>query len=150
MIHEPRILKILFAITCCFVLALVPMTAGAQGVIEGTKQGIEKGAKEVGKGVEYGVDKTKEGAEAVGKGVKKTFDKDSDTNADVDRQKPSQNETGTMPSSTTSRSKKAAGSTETGTGKLPKTAGELPILAITGIFALAGAASRMTRRYRNR
>jgi len=149
MTHEPRILKILFAITCCFVLVLVPLTVSAQGVIDKTKQGIEKGAKEVGKGIDYGVDKTKEGAQDVEKGVKKTFDKDSDTNTDVDRQKPSQSETGTRPSSTTSGSKNAAADRETGK-ELPKTAGELPILAITGIFALAGAASRMARRYRNR
>src|SRR4051812_40226039 len=93
MIQE-RTIRILLAVACCFVLVLIPMTAGAQ-----IKSGIEKGAKGVGKGVEYGVDKTKEGAKAVGKGVKKTFTDDDDKTSDVDRQK--SNEQVTTPSQET-------------------------------------------------
>ncbi len=133
--------KILLAIVCCFALVcVVPLTASAQGGI------IKKGAQGVKKGVETGVDKTKEGAETVGRETKEVFTGDKDNDNDTQRmkgsetstttQEPSQTET-TKKSTTTSKSTKA-GSTETETAhkRLPATAGELPLLGLIGALAL--------------
>jgi len=100
------------------------------------------------------VDKTKQGAESVGKGVKKTF---SDDDSDNDRQKSSEGKEIAPSRGTTSQETTGAQNTDnranrTDDGKaLPRTAGELPLLALLGTLSLAGAAaSTLSRRRHNR
>src|SRR5689334_3549339 len=129
MIHTRITLRVLPALACCLLLILVPLTAKAQlgGAAQGAKQGIQKGAQEVQKGVETGAEKTKEGAEAVGQAGKKAITGE-ENNPTQERMKPG--ETQTTPSSTTSSAKTEG--TEKGQKKMPKTAGELPLLALAG------------------
>ena len=143
--------KFLLALACCLALvAFVPLSVGAQNV-------IEKGAQGVKKGVETGAEKTKEGAEAVGKGVKDTFSSDesrqkneTQTQTTTEpRQKPSTSESKTK--STTSEQKtKSTTSTEgkeKGGKEMPATAGELPLLLLAGGMALAAAGTlKLARR----
>jgi hypothetical protein len=145
--------KVLLAFACCLVLVLVPAMAGAQGGVLGQAgQGIKKGAQGVQKGVETGVEKTKEGAESVGHETKKVITGEDNTSAD--RQKPATQSTTpsepTSQESTTNKRTPPTKSTSEGTkgGKpLPGTASELPLLAVVGSLALAGAvASRLVRR----
>ena len=138
MINGNLKLKMLLAALCCFVLVLVvPVPSSAQlgGVVQGTKHGIEKG-----------VDKTKEGAEAVGQGTKKLFTDDDDSQ-DKDRQR-DQNQTNTrmkpaqtQPSTSSTETETQQNSTTTmekGQSKrMPRTAGELPLLALAGCLSLA-------------
>jgi cobalamin biosynthesis Mg chelatase CobN len=153
--------KFLLALACCLALVVaVPLSVGAQNV-------IEKGAQGVQKGVETGADKTKEGADAVGRGVKDTFGNDDNQQTTTEsqsttetRQKPSQSttttESTTQPStsesqtkSTTSKSHTQATTTEKGEKgqQLPRTAGELPLLALIGGAALmASGTLKLLRR----
>ena len=151
--------KVLLAIACCFALVcVVPLSAGAQGGI------IKKGAQGVKKGVETGVDKTKEGAEYVGRETKELFtgeDKDKDTHRmkssesqSTTTQHPNRTETTTTSpkttrsTGTTSKST-TAGSTNIGHTRLPATAGEFPLLALAGALALmASGTPRLLRRRR--
>ena len=144
---------VLLALACCVVLVLVPVMAGAQGSILGqAEKGVKKGAQGVQKGVETGVEKTKEGAESVGHETKKVITGEDDTSAD--RQKPTTQST--TPSETTTKSTTSKSTTGTktteetkGGNRLPGTAGELPLLAVMGSLALAGAAvTRLVRRSR--
>jgi hypothetical protein len=144
---------VLLALACCLVLVLVPAMAGAQGGILGqAEKGVKKGAQGVQKGVETGVEKTKEGAESVGHETKKVITGEDDTSAD--RQKPTtQSTTPSEPTTKSTTSKSTTGTKtteETKGGKhLPGTAGELPLLAVMGCLALAGAAvTRLVRRSR--
>jgi cobalamin biosynthesis Mg chelatase CobN len=140
-------LKILLAVTCCLFIVLVPLsvTASAQNV-------LQKGAQGVQKGVETGVDKTKEGAEATGKAIKKGVTGE-DTSTSTERMKSTEQQT--TPSTqqrqtTTSESKKSSTTTTEEKEKLPKTAGELPLLGLIGALALGAAgASRVLRRERD-
>jgi len=145
--------KVLLALACCLVLVLVPATAGAQeGVLDKAGHAVKKGAQGVQKGVETGVEKTKEGAESVGHETKKVITGEDDTSAD--RQKPTTQST--TPSETTTKSTTSKSTTGTktteetkGGNRLPGTAGELPLLAVMGCLALAGAAvTRLVRRSR--
>ncbi len=138
MINGNLKLKMLLAALCCFALVLVvPVPSSAQlgGVVQGTKHGIEKG-----------VDKTKEGAEAVGQGTKKLFTDDDDSQ-DKDQQR-DQNQTNTrmkpaqtQPSTSSTETETQQNSTTTmekGQSKrMPRTAGELPLLALAGCLSLA-------------
>ena len=132
-------------VVVCFALVLFPMSIGAQtpgDLLHGTKKGVEKGAGEVQKGAEGAAHETKKGAEAVGKGVKKGVTGE-DENTNIDRSKGTQ---------TYSESGQPTGVHHEHTGKkhLPKTAGELPLLALLGALSLIGAAvSRTTRRVRS-
>jgi hypothetical protein len=140
--------KVLLAVACCLVLVLVPAMAGAQGGVLGQAgQGIKKGAQGVQKGVETGVEKTKEGAESVGHETKKVITGEDNTSAD--RQKPETQSTTPSEPTTNKRTPPTKSVTEgTKGGKpLPGTASELPLLAVVGSLALAGAvASRWVRR----
>ena len=140
--------KVLLAFACCLVLVLVPAMAGAQGGVLGQAgQGIKKGAQGVQKGVETGAEKTKEGAESVGHETKKVITGEDNTSAD--RQKPATQSTTPSEPTTNKRTPPTKSVTEgTKGGKpLPGTASELPLLAIVGSLALAGAvASRWVRR----
>jgi hypothetical protein len=143
---------VLLALACCLVLVLVPAMAGAQGILGQAEKGVKKGAQGVQKGVETGVEKTKEGAESVGHETKKVITGEDDTSAD--RQKPTtQSTTPSEPTTKSTTSKSTTGTKtteETKGGKhLPGTAGELPLLAVMGCLALAGAAvTRLVRRSR--
>jgi hypothetical protein len=143
-------LKMLLAALCCFVLVLVvPVPSSAQlgGVVQGTKHGIEKG-----------VDKTKEGAESVGHGTKKLFTGDSSQDKDQNqyqnqntRMKPVQRQPATTSTQTETQQNNTT-TTESGQtqGKrMPRTAGELPLLALAGCLSLAiGGAYRLADRAR--
>ena len=133
-------LRLLIAAVCCFVLVLLPMSSSAQGIVKGTKHGIQKGAGAVEKGAEGAAEKTKEGAQAVGHGAKKAVTGDKNNSSDS-RMKSSE------PQRDTSSTENKPG--ETGQKRLPKTAGELPLLALAGFLALAGAvSSKLARRLR--
>ena len=125
------------AVACCFVLILVPMLASGQGVIQKGVQGVQKG-------VETGVEKTKEGAEATKNAIT-----GEDQNTEQNRMKPQESTTETQPSekgNMTSEQK----TTETGQKNMPRTAGELPLLALAGCLALTAAGlSRVIRRQKN-
>ena len=125
-------LRVLPAIACCLVLLLVPLTAKAQlgGVVQGTKQGIQKGGQGVQKGVETGAEKTKGGAEAVGQAGKKAITGE-ENNPSEKRMKPGETQATTGSTETEG--------TEKGQKQMPKTAGELPLLALAGWSALSAA-----------
>lgn len=139
-------LRMLFVIAACFALVLVPVLGRAQGgVLKGAKEGVQKGTTEVQKGVEQGVEKTKEGAEAVGQETKKAIT-GQENQPSENRMKPSQ--PGSEERSTEESSKENKGG-ETGQKGLPKTAGELPLLALAGCLALAGAGTLKVVRQRS-
>jgi hypothetical protein len=140
--------RVLLAFVCGLAIISLPVAAGAQGI-------IKKGAEGVQKGVETGVDKTKEGAEAVGHGVKKAV---TGEDTSTSRMKSTQTEP-TKPSQATTPTERTTGeprssSRETENAatrgeRLPATAGELPLLALIGVLALAGyGTSKLTRRVR--
>ena len=138
--HARTKLKVLPAIAGCLFLLLAPLTAKAQlgGAVQGTKHGIQKGGQEVQKGAEKGVEKTKEGAQAVGQAGKKAITGE-ENNPSKKRMKPGQTQTTTGSTQTEGAN--------TGQKKMPKTAGELPLLALTGWSALSAAgALHMVRR----
>jgi hypothetical protein len=137
MINVRMKLRVLPAIACCLVLLLVPLTAKAQ-VGSTVKQGIQKGGQEVQKGVETGAEKTKEGVEAVGEAGKKAITGE-ENNPSEQRMKPGETQATTGSTETEG--------TEKGKKKMPKTAGELPLLALAGWSALSAAgALRILRR----
>jgi hypothetical protein len=152
--------RVFLVLVCCLAIIFLPLSAGAQGI-------IKKGAEGVQKGVETGAEKTKEGAEAVGHGAKKAI---TGEDTSTSRMKSTETNQSTEPSQTTtpsgtdtrSRSTTSSQSTTTessstsrntaqraGTKKLPRTAGELPLLALAGVLSLAAAGtSRLLRRVR--
>ena len=120
-----------FAVACCFVLILVPVLANAQvgGAIQKGVQGAEKG-------VETGVEKTKEGAQAT---------KDAITGEDQNQNRMKPEESQTKPST-----EQKSNESETEKKNMPRTAGELPLLALAGCLALTAAGlSRVIRRQKN-
>jgi len=144
--------KVLLAMACCFALVLVPASnSGAQDLIKKGVQGVKKGTETV-------VDKTKEGAKAVGRGAKDLVT-DSDK-SDREKMTPSQTQstnpsTGTYSTSKSSSRTMPSNSATSGTKKgmstahrrLPRTAGELPLLALMGVLSLAAAGTlRMLRK----
>ena len=142
---ETRLKLGALAVACCFVLILVPVLANAQ--VGGV---IQKGAQGVQKGVETGVEKTKEGAEATKNAI-------TGEDQDQNRMKPQESQqnpsaTESQPSETGQRSmpSESAQKTETGQKNMPRTAGELPLLALAGCLALSAAGlSRIIRRHKN-
>ena len=150
--------RVFLVLVCCLAIIFLPLSAGAQGI-------LEKGAEGVKKGVETGAEKTKEGAEAVGHETKKVITGDDTSTSRIkstesQSTEPSQSTTpsGTSTrsqSTTSSRSTTTESSTSKGTEhraggkKLPKTAGELPLLALIGVLSLAAAGtSKLIRRVR--
>jgi hypothetical protein len=138
-------LKMLLAALCCFALVLmipVPSSAQLGGAV---KHGVQKG-----------YEKTKEGVQDVEQGTKKAI-----TGEDNDQQQQQQNkeqqqgttrmkpsETPATGSTETETQQKSTTETEkTGQKHMPKTAGELPLLALAGCLSLAIAgATRRSRR----
>jgi hypothetical protein len=166
MIKENLKLKMLLAALCCFALVLmIPVPSRAQ---------LGGAVKDVGHGIQKGAEKTKEGAEDVGQGAKRVITGEDD-NQNTDQSTTTQQNTTTEQQKTTTGQRTTrmkpseitpeTGSTETGqknttqtekekTGKkhLPKTAGELPLLALAGCLSLAfaGVTSLKTRSRRSR
>jgi hypothetical protein len=150
MINRNLKLKTLFVAICCFALVIViPVSARGQlgGVVQGAKHGIQKG-----------VEKTKEGAESIGRSTKKVITREHN-DQNTNRMKPSETQpetstTETQPQQTgeTERTKQTATEqTERREQKrLPKTAGELPLLVLVGCFSLVGAYTVADRSGRSR
>ena len=138
-------MKLLLAAACCFALVLFPVLCSAQGgILKGAKEGVEKGAKGVQQGVETGAEKTKEGAEAVGHETKKVITGD-ESNSSENRMKSSEGQPETSSTETPSETQTETTPTgRTGRKHMPRTAGEMPLLVLSGLAALAGA--RATRR----
>jgi len=142
--------KVLLAVACCLVLVLVPARSAAQGgLLAKLGQGIKKGAQGVEKGVEAGVEKTKEGVESVGHKTKSLVTHEDNTSADQ-QEPPTQSTTPSETTSTKSTTNKSTTKTKSspegtktegtkGGKHLPGAAGELPLLAVVGSLALAGA-----------
>jgi hypothetical protein len=177
---ERLAMKALLAFVFCMLLVLPVSTAGAQeGVWEGTKKGVQKGAEGVKKGAETAIDKTEDVGEAIGKGVKKgaetAIDKtedvgeavgkgakdlftDDDPDSDNDEvtaegmktTEPQQrSKPGTDTESSTSATSQNTES-ETASRDLPRTAGEQPLLVLIGVLALVSAAGlKLVRRLPN-
>jgi hypothetical protein len=147
-----RFVRIMSLVLVCLVFLLtfsaLSIEALAQdGIWDKTKEGVKKGAEGVKKGAETVGEKTKEGAEAVGEGVKDVFTDDEDADS-VSREKAREAETqqpATQPSDTTSPADTSSPRTTDMDSRsaeergLPATAGQLPLLALAGAFAFAGA-----------
>ena len=131
---------LILAAACCFALVLIPVSSYAQqhavvaqlgGVTHGVQQGVQKGAEGVQKGVEGTYNKGKE--------VITREDQDQNqqqtTPSEENRMKTNPTQSGTETETQTG---------ETGQKQMPRTAGELPLLVMTGLLSLAGA--RATRR----
>lgn len=154
------------AAACCFALVLIPVSSYAQlhsivaqlgGVAHGVEHGVQKGAQGVQKGVE--------GTYNAGKDVV-TGDNSQDQNRQQteeqqtapseNRMKGSQAEPGTTSTQTETETNQGqtdqnqtdqttkSQTREAGQKQMPRTAGELPLLVMTGLLSLAGA--RATRR----
>ena len=164
--------KALLALACSLLLFLTVSPAWAQEkVLDGAKEGIQKGAEGVKKGAETAADKTEDVGEAIGKGVKKgaetAIDKTEDVgeavgkgvkNVFTDNDPDSNNDEGiaegkqaTEPQQQNkSRVMPSATASDTENRELPATAGEQPLILLIGSLALAGAAAlKLFRRVPN-
>jgi hypothetical protein len=154
--------RISLVFACLLVFALTSLSTQAlaqKGLWNKTKEGVQKGAEGVKQGAETVGEKTKEGVQTTGREVKKAVTGEDDTNS-INREKPTEvrpqepatrpYESVTKPSgpATTKPSGTAASmgksSTTTHPSKssrkeLPRTAGELSLLELTGALAFAGA-----------
>jgi hypothetical protein len=131
---------LILAAACCFALVLIPVSSYAQlhvivaqlgGVEHGVQQGVQKGAEGVQKGVEGTYNKGKE----VITGEDQDQNQQQTTPNEENRMKTNPTQSGTETETQTG---------ETGKKQMPRTAGELPLLVMTGLLSLAGA--RATRR----
>ena len=143
---------LILAAACCFALVLIPLSSYAQlhtivaqlgGVAHGVQHGVQKGAEGVQKGAEGTYNKGKEVITGEDQNQQQT-EQQKATPSEENRMKGSteteqQNQTEQNQTEQTTKS-------QTGEkGKqMPRTAGELPLLVITGLLSLAGA--RATRR----
>jgi hypothetical protein len=147
--------RVLLALICCLAIIFLPLSGGAQGI-------LKKGVEGVQKGVETGAEKTKEGAEAVGHGVKKAVTGEDTSTTRMKQTEPAQTTAPSEPatrSRTTAPSQATAGETgkkssstkhaRAGGERLPATAGELPLIALIGVSALAASGTtKLIRRAR--
>ena len=134
---------LILAAACCFALVLIPVSSYAQlhtivaqlgGVTHGVQHGVQKGAEGVQKGVEGTYNKGKEVF---------TGEQNQDQNQQQTEQQNEQQKPGTETETQENQSdQKQTG--KTGQKHMPRTAGELPLLVMTGLLSLAGA--RATRR----
>lgn len=131
---------LILAAACCFALVLIPVSSYAQlhtivaqlgGVTHGVQHGVQKGAEGVQKGVEGTYNKGKE----VITGEDQDQNQQQTTPSEENRMKTNPTQSGTETETQTG---------ETGQKQMPRTAGELPLLVMTGLLSLAGA--RATRR----
>jgi hypothetical protein len=149
---------LILAAACCFALVLIPVSSYAQqhaivaqlgGVAHGVQQGVQKGAEGVQKGAEGTYNKGKEaitGENNQDQNQQQTEEQKA-TPSEENRMKPTQPGTETeqqnqADQNETEQNKSQTG--ETGQKHRPRTAGELPLLVMTGLLSLAGA--RATRR----
>jgi hypothetical protein len=152
------------AAACCFALVLIPVSSYAQlhaivaqlgGVAHGVEHGVQKGAQGVQKGVEGTYNKGKEVVTGEDQNQEQTQQptEQQQTTPSENRMK-SKGETQTQQYQTqqdqnqtdqnqTNQTEKSQ-TRETGQKRMPRTAGELPLLLMTGLLSLAGA--RATRR----
>jgi hypothetical protein len=133
-------------LVCLLAITFTSAQALAQkNIFDKTKEGVQKGAETVGEGVKKGAHETKEGAEAIGRGAKKAVTgEEREKGSEYQSTQPAPRPSGTMPAET--GKSRMAESKSAGKG-LPRTAGEFPLLALSGGLALAGAAlSGMVRR----
>jgi hypothetical protein len=152
------------AAACCFALVLIPVSSYAQlhaivaqlgGVAHGVGQGVQKGAEGVQKGVEGTYDKGKE----VVTGDQNNQDQNQQpteqqqATPNENRMKSSQpgtesetqqNQSDQNQTDQNENQNEKSQTGETGQKHMPRTAGELPLLVMTGLLSLAGA--RATRR----
>jgi flagellar biosynthesis component FlhA len=148
---------LILAAACCFALVLIPVSSYAQlhtivaqlgGVAHGVQHGVQKGAEGVQKGAEGTYNKGKEVITGEDQNQQQT-EQQKATPSEENRMKPG---TETEQQNQTEQNENYQNQTEqktksqTGeTGKqMPRTAGELPLLVMTGLLSLAGA--RATRR----
>ena len=127
------------AAACCFALVLIPVSSYAQlhaivaqlgGVAHGVEHGVQKGAQGVQKGAEGTYNKGKEVI---------TGEDQNQQQTDQQATPSEENRMKTQPGTETETQ-----TGETGQKQMPRTAGELPLLVMTGLLSLAGA--RATRR----
>ena len=132
---------LILAAACCFALVLIPVSSYAQlhvivaqlgGVAHGVQHGVQTGAEEVQKGAESTYNKGKEVVTGEDQNQQQT------TPSEENRMKSRPTQSGTE----TETQQNQTG--ETGHKQMPRTAGELPLLVMTGLLSLAGA--RATRR----
>jgi cobalamin biosynthesis Mg chelatase CobN len=136
-------------LVCMLAITFTSAQALAQkNIFDKTKEGVQKGAETVGKGVKKGAHETKEGAEAVGHGAKKAVTgEDREKGSEYQTTQPAPRPSGTMPAES---GKSRMSESKTRAKGLPRTAGEFPLLALSGGLALAGAAlSTVVRRRRS-
>jgi hypothetical protein len=129
---------LILAAACCFALVLIPVSSYAVaqlgGVAHGVQHGVQKGAEGVQKGVEGTYNKGKEAIT----GEDQDQNQQQATPSDENRMK-------TQPGTESEQNEQTKSQTsETGQKQMPRTAGELPLLVMTGLLSLAGA--RATRR----
>ena len=142
-------LLLFLAAACCFALVLIPVSSYAQlgGVAHGVQHGVQKGAEGVQKGAEGTYNKGKEaitGENNQDQNQQQTEEQKA-TPSEENRMKSTPTQPGTeteQQNETDQNTKSQTG--ETGQKHMPRTAGELPLLVMTGLLSLAGA--RATRR----
>ena len=152
-------LLLFLAAACCFALVLIPVSSYAQlgGVAHGVQHGVQKGAEGVQKGAEGTYNKGKEvitGENNQDQNQQQTEEQKA-TPSEKNRMKSTPTQPGTeteqqnqadqnqnYQNETEQNTKSQTG--ETGQKHMPRTAGELPLLVMTGLLSLAGA--RATRR----
>jgi hypothetical protein len=165
--------RVLLALICCLAIIFLPLSGGAQGIlkkgVEGVQKGVETGAEKtkegaeaVGHGVKEGAEAVGEGAETVGHGVKKAVTGEDTSTTRMKQTEPAQTTAPSEPatrSRTTAPSQATAGETgkkssstkhaRAGGERLPATAGELPLIALIGVSALAASGTtKLIRRAR--
>lgn len=147
MIERNLKLKLLFAAVCSLALVLIPLSVHAQDSIwHGAKQGVQKGAEGVQKGAESVGHETKKVITGQDDETK-TQSQDQTTAQDQENKARMKGGTQTETSTTTTEKSESGQTKQTEEKPLPRTAGELPLLALAGCLALAGAgASRLIRR----
>src|SRR5262249_34157085 len=146
--------RISLVFACLLVFALTSLSTQAlaqKGLGNKTKEGVQKGAEGVKQGAETVGEKTKEGVETTGREVKKAITGEEDTNS-INREKPTgvqSQQPATRPSGTATPAGKSSTSTHharSSRKEMPRTAGELSLLELTGALAFAGAGlSRLLR-----
>jgi hypothetical protein len=157
----------LLGAVCCFALVLIPISSYAQlhaivaqlgGVAHGVEHGVQKGAQGVQKGVEGTYNKGKEVVTGEDQDQQKTEEQteQQQTTPSENRMKGSQALPGTTSTQTDTETNQGqtdqnqteqttkSQTHEAGKKQMPRTAGELPLLVMTGLLSLAGA--RATRR----
>jgi len=142
----PRLTRKPSLVLACFLLftlVALPVQGISQGVLKDVQEGVEKGAEDVKKGAETVGEKTKEGAEDVGKGVKDVFT-DDDEKAKREKATEATPSHETTAPSRTGNSESSQSSTSDDKD-LPRTAGELPLLLLTGLAFLGAGVTRVLR-----